>query len=165
MKKVNYNELYENAYNKKWSGWKNLGEVMKDIESKGSRSWKYSGSKIKHALNFLNGHLLEVRVKEKLQLEWNGNDHDELYAKCGEICVPDFKDSNGETYELKERWSFEDAMKCNWNNADHCLLHLKSDNVLYEYYPASKRFEKICHLRASYVDIKRYPYTDEELGI
>ena len=165
MKKVNYDELYENAYNKEWNGWKNLGEVMEEIESNGSRSWKYADSKVKHALNFLNGYLLEKRVKEKLHLEWNEDDHEELFAKGGEIGVPDFKDADGETYELKERWSFEDAMKCRWNGADHCLLHLKTDNTLYEYNPVLNCFDKICYLRASFVDIKRYPYTDKYLGL
>ena len=164
MEKISYDELYANAYNKSWSGWKKLGKIMEIVERLGSKSRNYPYSKVKHALNFLNTHLVEKRVKDKLHLNWNGEDHDGIYVKRGDA-FPDFVDANGETYELKERWSFEEAMKCDYYGADHCLLHLKSDNCLYEYNPVLNCFDKICLLRAPYVDIKRYPFEDADLGI
>lgn len=164
MKRVDYEEFYSNVYNKEWCGWKNLGDIMKIIEDSGSKSIAYPNSKVKHALNFLNNYLVEIRVKELMHLNWYDSTHEFLYAKVGEA-KPDFKNNNGESYELKQRWSLYDATKCNWYNADHKLLLLKSDNSLYEYFSKECRFEKICYLRAPFIDIKRYPYDDIDLGI
>ena len=32
MEKISYDELYANAYNKSWSGWKKLGKIMEIVE-------------------------------------------------------------------------------------------------------------------------------------
>ena len=95
MEKISYDELYANAYNKSWSGWKKLGKIMEIVERLGSKSRNYPDSKVKHALNFLNSYLVEKRVKDKLHLNWNGEDHDGIYVKRGDA-FPDFVDANGD---------------------------------------------------------------------
>lgn len=162
LEPIFYDELYENVYNRNWPKWKNLGDLMAFVEESGSYCKRFPESRVKHALNFLNSYLLEKRVAEVLHLKFFGDDHEAIYPKRGEQ-KPDFIDAKGETYELKERWSFDEGARAYWNDADHCLLHLKSDNCLYEFHRKEGRYEKICYLRASYVNIKNYPYDDKDL--
>ena len=165
MEVVKYEEFYRNVNNKNWSGWKNLGEVMTEVERQGSKSFKYSDSKVKHALNFLNSWLLETRVKDVLGLQFFGDDHDGIYPRRGDANKPDFIDEKGITYELKERWNLDEAYNIYWGNCDACLLHIKGINVLYRYYPETGEAVKICNLRAAFVNIKNYRFTDADLGI
>lgn len=165
IKKVVYKEFYQNVYNKDWSGWKNLGEVISEIEAQGSVSKKHKDSKVLHAIEFLNAHLQEERIKEVYHLEYLDGTHNYLYARRGDA-IPDFKDCNNLTYELKSRWNLEDATKCNWYNADVCLFYWKNDNSLYKYDRVNKKFHLIKeNFRMPFINTKTYPYTDEMLGI
>lgn len=161
---INYKELYKNAYNPKWNGWNELKDIMDSIERKGSRSIKHSNSKVLHAFEFLNNYFVEEKVKEILQLNYLGDDHEVLYDKVGATNIPDFIDNNGETYELKSRWSTDDVYRINWNGADHCLFYYKAENKLYEYYPKYDNYRFIASFRARYINTKNYPYTDNQLG-
>lgn len=160
---IDYKELYKNAYNSKWKGWKDVIDIMTSIESKGSRSIKHKDSKVKHALEFLNNYFVEEKVKAILNLQYLGDDHEVLYDRVGAVNVPDFVDEKGETYELKSRWLLDDVYRINWNGADHCLFYYKTENNLYEYYPEDDSFKLITGFRAKYINTKYYPYRDDQL--
>lgn len=152
---VDYEELFENALNYRWQGWKNAYEVMKSVEEQDSRSFVFPNSTIKHLLQFLNNYMVEKRVKDKLKLKWNSDDHDKFYEKKGEQKA-DFIDADGRTYELKSRRTFESAQKImNWYGADVRLIYCTGNDTLYEY-KQDESFEKICELKAPYVNLLRY---------
>lgn len=161
---ISYEELYQNVYNPNWKGWRDVIDIMTSIESKGSRSIRHKDSRVLHALEFLNNHFVEEKVKEILSLQYLGDDHEVLYDRVGAVNIPDFIDENGETYELKSRWCFEDVKRINWNGADHCLFYYKATNFLYEYYPETGAFVPITYFRAKYVNTKAYPFKDNQLG-
>lgn len=160
MKQINYQEFYKHVYDKEWNGWKELIDIMNSIEQKGSISKKHPESRVLHALEFLNNHFVEEKVKQLLELEYLGDDHNVLYDKVGDKGVPDFIDSNNETYELKSRWNFDDINKIYWNDADHKLLYLKRNNTLYEIRKDGNF--PLGTFRARFVNIKDYPFRDED---
>lgn len=153
---VDYEVLYRNCLNVEWSEWPKIYEIMRNVEESGSPSWKYPFNPLMHLVQFMNNYLLEKKVKEKLQLEWNNNDHAVLVEKAGSD-VPDYIDKAGSTYELKQGNGFERAANIrNWHNADIKLFYNTGDKTLYYYHSKIGNFEKICELRAEYVDINRY---------
>lgn len=152
---VDYEELFENALNYRWNGWPNAYNVMKSVEEKGSKSYVYYYSTLKHLLQFLNNYLVEQRVKNKLGLEFNGDDHERFYDKLGDK-APDFIDKDGKTYELKSGRTIEVAARVkNWYDADVRLFYCTGNDILYEY-KRDGSFERITELKAPYINIKLY---------
>lgn len=164
---ISFEELYKNAYNKSWKGWKELKEIMFVIEAKGSKSYKHKDSKVKHAFEFLNNYLLEKEIKNLIGLEFiDPQSHEYLYDKVGDEVKADFIDPvRNETYDLQCRWNFDDIHTLNFHKADHKLIYIKKTNNLYEYDAGLDHCYLIKHIDARYIDTKNYPYEDEELGL
>lgn len=165
--KIDYKELEANCYNKYWEGWKYVKHVMDRVHEI-SKSKLYPDSKIKHALNFLNNYFVEERVKELLHLNYYGTDHDGIYYKLG-VDIPDFIDKKGVTYELKSTWNYDFILTnknlLNWHGADKKIVYQKSDNMLYFFDDERNTFIPIVYCRAKYIDMKRYPLEDKDLGL
>lgn len=168
LEKINYEELYENAYNKDWKGWKDVKVVMEFIDTF-SKSKKYPDSKAKHAFNFMNNYFVEKKILEIYpNLRFLGDDHEYLYKKLG-CDIPDFISTKTKlTYELKTTYDIgfilSGKAKINWHKADRKLVYQTKDNTLYLLTDTNK-VHKLCKLRAKFIDIKAYPYTDEDLGL
>lgn len=153
---IDYEVLYRNFLNEDWSEWPEIYEIVRNIEESGSSSYTFTFAPLLHLMQFLNNYLLESKVKEKLNLDWYNEDHEVLFEQLGKD-APDFIDENGTTYELKQRKNFLDAARIrNWHHADKKLLYCTGDNTLYYYHSHLGKFEKICELRAPYVDFNRY---------
>ena len=118
LEKINYEELYENAYNKDWKGWKDVKVVMEFIDTY-SKSKKYPDSKAKHAFNFMNNYFVEKKILEIYpNLRFLGDDHEYLYKKLG-CDIPDFISTKTKlTYELKTTYDIafihSGKAKINW---------------------------------------------------
>lgn len=162
---IYYDDLYKNAYNKNWEGWKEVKEIMFSIEQKGSRSFKHPTSPIKHAFEYLNNYLLEKEVKRVMNLKFiKPESHECLYDRVGEDILPDFIDCKGKTFDMKCRWELDDAEKLNYHGADHKMIYRKANNTLYGYDEVLGSFVEIQKINARYIDTKNYPFKDEELG-
>lgn len=161
---VDYEVLYRNCLNPNWSEWKEVIDVMRSIEEKGSKSYVYPNSPIKHLLQFLNNYLVERKIVDISNLEWLKNDHDKLTEKKGDA-VPDFVNKNGVTYELKSGKNIENAALIrNWYGADRKLFYCTSDNNLYLYDSDKNSFKIIKRgLRAPYINIRRFDNLEAQI--
>lgn len=165
IKSINYKQAYQNIYNLEWSGWRDFLDTVKYVEDCGSKSKKYPDNQLMHGIQFINNYYTEEAVRRLLKLEFLGDDHEELKPRAGVPNTPDFIDPRTrETYELKCRFNLDAAFNNNWNDADHCLLLCAQNNVLYEYFPQSRTFERIKEdFRAPYINQRKYPYSQQDI--
>ena len=157
---VDYNEFARNVFNPEWTGWKTVAL----IEKKCYPSRVYKGV-IQHAICFLNNWFLEQKVKDYLNLDYISDDHERWYATRG-TNIPDFKDKNGVTYELKQGRYFDGVYSipdCDWHKCNVRLYYARETQTLYKLekgvWKSLTRFQTVKHIS---------PWnclSDEECGI
>lgn len=149
--RIDYRDLYLNLENPEWYGWKDAAKIIKSIEAKGSKSRAFPEDSFRHLLNFLNNYFLECEVAFLYDYEFNGDDHDYLYDKAGDM-VPDFRYITV-TVELKSGWNFDALPILNWYGADVKMFYNKSDNKLYRIND-DNTYEAINVFKVKYVCMK-----------
>lgn len=160
---VDYEEFARNVYNPSWQGWKTIAK----IESKCKPSYYYRGNVVAHAICFLNNYFLEKAIKEAMDLEFYGEDHDKWYCYSG-VNTPDFIDKNGVTYELKQMKDLDRLYSIpieDWHNCDIKLAYIRMSDALYKYDNKLKTWKLVKHI----YNIKHInplkALTDYEVGI
>lgn len=161
---VDYEVLFRNCLNPNWSGWKDVIDVMRSIEEKGSRSFKYPDSPVKHVLQFLNNYLVERKIVQCSNLKFVRNDHNYLTEKRGDR-IPDFVNEKGITFELKSGRMLEQAEKVkDWYGAKRKLFYCTGNDTLYIYHKESNTFDVVkTNLRAPYINIKRFDNIEAQI--